>query len=159
MQHANTQISLRIRVVWSESSQGTMLVAKELKGLQADNEVSDQTARLRRLIWVFAWRTCNLVGNDVPRLNCILLTFHLYLNCDHSNNNRCQTSSSIYSKYLDISTPYHAKGKTFRHQHNYVYSCNCNICSDLCQTQEGWKHTKKKCKMKKKTFVYHTCPF
>ena len=31
-------------------------------GLQADSEVSDQPARMPRLIWVFAGRICNLVG-------------------------------------------------------------------------------------------------
>ena len=43
--------------------------AKDLRRLQADSEDSDQTARMRRLIWVFDGHTCNLVGNAVPRLN------------------------------------------------------------------------------------------
>ena len=37
--------------------------------LQADSEESDQTARKRRLIWVFAGCTCDLVENVLPRLN------------------------------------------------------------------------------------------
>ena len=65
---AKTQISLRIRAVWSESSQGTLWVAKDLKRLHTDIEDSDQPARKRRLIWVFAARTWNLVGNAVSRL-------------------------------------------------------------------------------------------
>ena len=48
-----TQISLRIRAVWSESSLGAFCIAKELMFLVSDSEDSDQTAR----IWVFAWRT------------------------------------------------------------------------------------------------------
>ena len=44
------------------------MVAKDLKRLHADSEDSDQTARMRRLIRVFAGRTCNIVGNAVPRL-------------------------------------------------------------------------------------------
>ena len=35
-------------------------------------EDSDQTAWMRRLIWVFAGRTCNLVGNAVSCLICEL---------------------------------------------------------------------------------------
>ena len=52
------QISLRIRAVWSESSLSAIQTAKGVKFLQADNKDSNQTARLRRLIWVFVGRTC-----------------------------------------------------------------------------------------------------
>ena len=47
------QISLRVRAVWSESSFGAFWIAKDAKFLHADNEDSDQTAQVRRLIWVF----------------------------------------------------------------------------------------------------------
>ena len=57
---AKTQIRLRIRAVWSESSQRTLWIAKDPKRLQADTEDSDQPARMCTLIWVFARRTCNL---------------------------------------------------------------------------------------------------
>ena len=50
---AKIQISLRIRAVWSESSLGAFWVAKGAKFLHADNNVSDQTAPVRRLICVF----------------------------------------------------------------------------------------------------------
>ena len=39
------------------------------------SEMTDQNPNTRRLIWIFAVRTCNLVGNVVPRLiNLILLS-------------------------------------------------------------------------------------
>ena len=38
--------------VWSESSLGTFWVASDAKCVHADNEDANQTARIRRLIWV-----------------------------------------------------------------------------------------------------------
>ena len=61
MHLAKIQISLRIRAVWSESSLGAFWIAKDAKFLYADNEDYDQTARMRRLIWVFVGRTCKNV--------------------------------------------------------------------------------------------------
>ena len=58
---AKTQISLGIRLVWSESSLCAQWVAKGPKFLQADSEDSDQTGRMARLIWVFAGRTLILL--------------------------------------------------------------------------------------------------
>ena len=55
---AKIQISLRIRAVWSESSLGTFWKAMDAKCLRADNEDSDQTALMRKLIWIFVERTC-----------------------------------------------------------------------------------------------------
>ena len=52
-----TQISLGIRPVWSESLLCAQWVAKGSVLLQADSEDSDQTGRMRRLIWVFAGST------------------------------------------------------------------------------------------------------
>ena len=52
---AKIQISLRIRAVWSESSQGAYWIAKDVEFLHADNEDSDQAARMSRLIWVFIY--------------------------------------------------------------------------------------------------------
>ena len=43
------QITLRIRAVCSESSQGPLYVAKDIKRLQADTK-TDQTAPVRRMI-------------------------------------------------------------------------------------------------------------
>ena len=58
-----TQISLGIRPVWSESLLCAQWVAKGSVLLQVDSEDSDQTGRMRRLIWVFAWRTVKIHGN------------------------------------------------------------------------------------------------
>ena len=52
------QISLRIRAVWSESSPGAFRIVKSAKFLHADNEDSDRSARMGRLIWVFIGRIC-----------------------------------------------------------------------------------------------------
>ena len=70
-----TQVSLRIRAVWSEFSQGTLWVVKDPELSQAGSEDSVQTAPMRRLIWVFTGRTCSLAGNTVPRLILILFFF------------------------------------------------------------------------------------
>ena len=51
---ARTQISLGIRPVWSESSLCAQWVAKDPRFRYADSEVSDQTGRMPRRIWVFA---------------------------------------------------------------------------------------------------------
>ena len=58
VRQAEIQISLRIRAVWSESSLGAFWIAKDAKCLHGDYEDSNQTARMRRLIWVFVGRTC-----------------------------------------------------------------------------------------------------
>ena len=58
---AKTQISLGILPVWSESS---LSVWRKLGSLATDwvySEDSDQTGRMRRLIWVFAWHTLILL--------------------------------------------------------------------------------------------------
>ena len=59
MRPANIQIRLRIRAVWSESSLGAFWTAKDAIFLHEDNEVSDQTVRMCRLIWVFWTVTVN----------------------------------------------------------------------------------------------------
>ena len=40
--------------------------------MQATSKGSDQTARMRRLIWGFAGSTYQIVGNPMLRLNYIL---------------------------------------------------------------------------------------
>ena len=54
-----TQISLRIRAVWSESLLFAWRKFASLGIQNALSEDSDQTARMRRLIWIFAVRTCS----------------------------------------------------------------------------------------------------
>ena len=53
---AKIQISLRICAGWSESSLGAFWIAKDAKFLPVDNEDSDQTVRMCRLIWVLVGR-------------------------------------------------------------------------------------------------------
>ena len=85
---ARIQISLRIRAVWSESSLGAFWIAEDAKFLHTNNDDSDQTAWIRRLIWVFVGRTCQMVRFLTLRLkllrktehNCHkLFVLHLYL--------------------------------------------------------------------------------
>ena len=47
---------------------GHSVVVQDPKCLQADIENSEKHARIHSLVGDFAWRTCNLVGNAVPRL-------------------------------------------------------------------------------------------
>ena len=65
---AKIQISLRIRAVWSESSLGAFWIAMDAKLLHADNENSDQTEWMRRLIWVIVGRTCQKVRFPILRV-------------------------------------------------------------------------------------------
>ena len=50
------QISLRIRAVWSESSPSAFWIAKYTKS-SIRRKKTDQTARMRRLIWVYVVST------------------------------------------------------------------------------------------------------
>ena len=56
-----TQISLRIRAVWAEPSLAAWRNFESLAIQKSPREDSDQTARMRRLIWIFAGRTCSQV--------------------------------------------------------------------------------------------------
>ena len=58
---AKTQISLGIRLVWSEYLLCAQCVAKDPSFLHADSEGSDQTGRMPRLVSVFAGRTLILL--------------------------------------------------------------------------------------------------
>ena len=58
MRPVKTQISLRIRAVWSESSLsawGNFAILAIQNALRGD---SDQTARMHMVIWIFAGRIC-----------------------------------------------------------------------------------------------------
>ena len=52
----------------AQSSLCALWVAKDPSFLHADSEDSDQTGRMAKLICVFAWRTCYIVGFDMLRL-------------------------------------------------------------------------------------------
>ena len=72
----------RIRCpVWSESSLCAQWVAKDLMFLHGDSEDSDQTGRMPRLIWVFAGRTCHIVGFVVTRLTLQTVFILLIIIC------------------------------------------------------------------------------
>ena len=58
MRPAKTQISLRIRAVWLESLLSAWRKFASLAIQKCARKDSDQTARMRRLIWIFAGRTC-----------------------------------------------------------------------------------------------------
>ena len=58
--------------IWSNSLMGTLWVAKDARCPQANSEDIDQPARMRRLIWVFAVRRCNLVGNVLSGLYILI---------------------------------------------------------------------------------------
>ena len=72
MRPAKIQISLRIRGIWSESSPGAFSIAKDAKSPYVKNEINDQTARMRRLIWVFVGRICQKVRFRTFLLICVL---------------------------------------------------------------------------------------
>ena len=56
MRPANIQISLCIRAIWSESSLDAFWTDKDANFHHVDNEDSDKTVRVRRLIRVFVVR-------------------------------------------------------------------------------------------------------
>ena len=64
-----TQISLHSRAVWSEYSLSTWRNLVSLAIRNALSEDSDQTARMRRLIWIFVGRTCPEIRFWTFRLN------------------------------------------------------------------------------------------
>ena len=75
----NTKIS-RIRSIWPESS---LFIRRNHISLAIQNvpsEDSDQTARVCKLIWIFAWRTCLEVHFLTLRLvsfSCLLYKNHI----------------------------------------------------------------------------------
>ena len=66
-----TQISLDIRPVWSESSLSAWRKLGPLATYWVHSEDSDQTARMPRLIWVFAGRTVTLLVSSCRASNSI----------------------------------------------------------------------------------------
>ena len=82
VRRTKTQISLRIRTVRSESSLSAWRNLASLAIQNAPSEDSDQTARMRRLIWIFAGRTCPMV-RFLPLRILYLYQLHFvdFLNC------------------------------------------------------------------------------
>ena len=73
------QISLRIRTRWSEFSLTTWRRLGSFVSKECPAKTLISPARKRRLIWVFAWRTCSFEGNVVSRLKQTLRK-HAYSN-------------------------------------------------------------------------------
>ena len=92
---AKTQISLGIRPVWSESSLCAQWITKNPSFLHADSEVSNQTGRMPRLIWVVAGRTCHFVGFIMGRL-IFCLSWFLYLKLCKT----CKKYKNILKKHI-----------------------------------------------------------
>ena len=65
---AKIQIRVCVRAVRSKSSLSALRRFESLATKRMTCRYSDQTVRMRRLIWVFARRTWNLIWNVVPRL-------------------------------------------------------------------------------------------
>ena len=91
---AKTQISLGIHPFWSESSLCAQWVAKGPRRLHADNEDSDQTGRMHRLIWVFAGPTVTLLVLSCRGSSECCTVCHTHQN---------QTSFVIISHLLSLS--------------------------------------------------------
>ena len=74
-----TQISLHMHTFYAEplSSVKTKLGCLAIHRVQSND--SDQPAHLRMLIWVIAWRRCDLVGNAVARLKFNLYEFRFWV--------------------------------------------------------------------------------
>ena len=81
------QISLRIRAVWSESSLGAIWIANDAMFLHADNKGSDQTALMRRLIWVRWTHMPKGTFPDVAAqiLLCVYSCIHISIKTFHSD--------------------------------------------------------------------------
>ena len=78
---AKIQMSLRTRTLGSESSLAAFCITKYAKFLHAENEDSDQTARMRRLICVFVELICQKVRFlTVNSTNCVQSLKRIILN-------------------------------------------------------------------------------
>ena len=98
---ANTQISLGIRPVWSESSLSAWRKLGSLATQWVQSKDSDQTGRIPRLIWVFAGRTCHFVGFVTMRLICTVLEQCFHLSIQHRN----ATFTSCPHCYINQTSP------------------------------------------------------
>ena len=68
MHPAKIQVSLRICVVWPESSLGVLWIVKDGKFLHADNEDSNQTLRMHILEGMFSHGDIHLVYILAPHM-------------------------------------------------------------------------------------------
>ena len=75
------QINLHIRIVWSIITESVM-DRQGCNFLHANNKESDQTVKMRRLIWVFVRRTCRNIRVYTLRLVLFQYTVQAYI-LDH----------------------------------------------------------------------------
>ena len=94
---ANTQISLGIRPVWSESSLSAWRKLGSLATHWAHSKDSDQTGWMPRLIWVFAGCTGHFIGFVMMQL------IYLFKECSYwqpkVHSQRILFSISKYTKH------------------------------------------------------------
>ena len=89
-----------------------MWIDKDPKSFPTNSGYSDQTAWMHNLIRVFAGRTCNLVGNAVPRLICnvthlyhpILSSIHLFYRRALSVARKCNVPLMVHHMISTIPT-------------------------------------------------------
>ena len=91
---AKTQISLGIRLVWSESSLSAWRKLGSLATHWAHSKDSDQTGRMPRLIWVFAGRTVILLV--LLKFCCCLI--HVFYMCAW----KFQTQKKLHLNTKDV---------------------------------------------------------
>ena len=75
------------RAVSSKYSLYAQWIDKDSRLLQSDSENSDQTARMRRLIWVFAVRTCQTL-HPVAYMNMFTTYLRYCILLCHKQNNK-----------------------------------------------------------------------
>ena len=84
--------------VWPESSMGALWTDKNAKFLHADNKDSDQTAQMRRLIWVFVGCTCRTVHFLTLKLIYFFIITRYNVNWKSNRQNRLKRNSSIFRR-------------------------------------------------------------
>ena len=97
---AMIQISLRSCAVWSESPLGAVWTVNDTKLQRKGNEDSHLTARMHRLIWVFAWFLCQKVRFLTLRINYAYLLVQYNLNGSNTDGSfTVDDSNSFFSPY------------------------------------------------------------
>ena len=146
MRTANFWINLHIHAVWSESSLGTFWIAKDAKFLNADNEDSDQTARLAYLsgmfliLWLMrsAWRFLK------PALvNCSKAIGKLFLGTKHISK---MEGCHVYCLYFFYHCMFRAKLL------GIFLSCVIAITFVFQALYRNWNKNKKYCLWKQRTY-------
>ena len=104
MRPAKTQISLGIRLVWSESSLSAWRIIGSLATHKRDSEDSDQTGRMSRLICVFAWRICHLLVLSWGRSYIIIQLICMYKTRRLAHRVKTLISRCLPTKHPQLTT-------------------------------------------------------